>query len=195
MSRHEDIIYELKPNLDTCAFGGHVQTNKEGFRALREYQQKKPRGTFRLLGLGDSLMFGLGVDNEDVYARWVEQLLSAKLDRPVEFINLAVPGYNTAIEAAILVHKGLRYSPDVIVLHWCTNDFGVPYFLEYPNTPAIHHARLAEVASQSWGEILRRLPAAAGIMRRGELRKTPDALRVQPDLDRIPPSYHWMVGV
>ncbi|MBI3319368.1 MAG: hypothetical protein HYZ89_02105 [Candidatus Omnitrophica bacterium] len=73
MSRHEDIIYELKPNLDTCAFGGHVQTNTEGFRALREYQQKKPRGTFRLLGLGDSLMFGQGVNDEDVYTRQVEQ--------------------------------------------------------------------------------------------------------------------------
>lgn len=196
LSPHPDIVYELKPGLDTCLWNdGRVRTNREGIRASREYSQKKRRGVFRLLGLGDSLMFGQGVHNEDVYTRQVEQRLSAKLHRPVEFINLAVPGYNTAIEAAVLAHQGLRYRPDVIVLHWCINDFGVPYFLEHPNAPPLRRARLTAVARRSWQEMLRRLSPRGGVVRQGELRKAPDKLMVQPDLERIPPSYHWMVGV
>ena len=100
------IVYELKPDLNACCQGSnsgyHVRTNHEGVRATREYAHHKPPGTFRIVGLGDSTMFGLGVDNKEIYSLKMERALSVTLGRPVEFINLAVPGYNTAIEAEVL---------------------------------------------------------------------------------------------
>ena len=46
-----------------------------------------------------------------------------------EVINLAVPGYNTAQEIEMLRMKGLLYHPDVVILGWCDNDWGLPSFL------------------------------------------------------------------
>lgn len=187
-SPYQDIVYELKPNVDGCLVGGHVQTNHEGLRALDKYSHGHPKGVFRLLGLGDSLMFGLGVDTTDLYTLRVEQTLSTKLGRPVEFINMSVPGYNTAIEAAVLERRGLRYDPDVIVLHWCSNDFGVPFFLQYREAHDDGWELLRFVRERwSWP-----LPRRALT---GELVRTaPELLDKPPVLDRIPSSYHGMVG-
>jgi len=147
-SEESDIVYELKPDLDTCFQETRVRTNHQGFRASWEYATEKPAGTLRILGLGDSLMFGWGMPYEATYASTVERVLSKRLSRPVEFINTAVPGYNTAIEAAVLEKRGLRYTPDVVIVHWCGNDFGVPQFLQkqalapLPNPVDTHgHAR------------------------------------------------------
>jgi lysophospholipase L1-like esterase len=84
----------------------------------------------RIVGLGDSVMFGWGVRNEDGYlAR-----LAAALDRDFpevtwEVVNTAVPGYNTVMEIETLREKGLRYGPDLVILNFVGNDLGLPNFI------------------------------------------------------------------
>jgi lysophospholipase L1-like esterase len=47
-----------------------------------------------------------------------------------ETLNFAVPGYNTAIEAAVLERRALAYEPDLVVIQFVNNDFGVPRFMQ-----------------------------------------------------------------
>lgn len=193
-SRETEIVYEFKPDLDTCGWGGHhVQTNHAGLRAIREYALAKPKGTWRILGLGDSVMFGLGVNNDDSYSLKIEQRLSRSLGRPVEFINTAVPGYNTAIEAAVLEMRGLRYAPDLIILHWCSNDFGVPFFLQRPKQDLSLRWAFLNFLQEHWTR-LRSQMVSFGIKDWSRLVQVPGELLDKPDLDRIPAEYHWMVG-
>ena len=130
------MIFELKPNLDTCwdHYGIRVKTNSAGFRAERDYLIPKPAGTVRIVGLGDSFTFGFGVEYEQTWGHLLEQRLSARLGRPVEFINTGVGGYNTVNEVALLVDRGLELDPDLIILFWCGNDVGAPQFLLEPKS-------------------------------------------------------------
>jgi lysophospholipase L1-like esterase len=135
-SRVPEMIFELKPDVDACwdHYGIHVKTNHAGFRSDREYSKPKPPGTLRILGLGDSFTLGFGVEYEQTWGYLLAQRLSARLDRPVEFINTGVGGYNTVNEVALLVDRGLDFDPDLVILFWCGNDVGAPQFLLEPKS-------------------------------------------------------------
>jgi len=181
VSRNNEIVYELKPSLEACFVGGLVHTTQAGIRAMRDYAPSKPVGTFRILGLGDSLMFGQGVNNSDVYTVKMEQQLSGRLKHPVEFINMAVPGYNTAIEVAMLAARGLNYHPDLIILHWCENDMGLPFFLEKGQADfSLRQSALLDFIRRDWGLLLEI---------KGEVIQDPKLI-----LDRTPIAYRYMVG-
>src|ERR1700761_3409031 len=62
-SEFQDIVYELKPRLDGTFRGQPVRTNGFGLRG-DECTLQKPPHTFRIVGLGDSHMFGWGVGQE-----------------------------------------------------------------------------------------------------------------------------------
>ena len=130
-SRFDEIVYELKPNLRGTFLEKPLETNSFGFRG-REVDREKALGTTRIVGIGDSVMFGWGVSDADSYLRVVESRLRAD-GRQVEALNFAVPGYNTSMEVAMLEHRALSFSPDLVVLHFVNNDFGVPHFMVRPN--------------------------------------------------------------
>lgn len=126
-SRWPDVVYELKPSRRWVFQGARTETNSHGFRG-REYALEKPPGTRRVLGLGDSVMFGWGVDQDAVYTSLLERALAERLPG-TEVLNLAVPGYNTLQEAALLREKGLAFSPDVLMVNYTLNDWAAPFFL------------------------------------------------------------------
>lgn len=130
-SDHQDIVYQLKPNLDGTFRGQPIHTNHAGFRG-RDYPIAKTPGTVRIVGLGDSHMFGWGVGQEEVYLDRLEETLNAAGPTRYEVLNFAAPGYNTTMEAATLEHRALAYDPDWVVLHFVGNDFGLPHFLQPP---------------------------------------------------------------
>lgn len=127
-SRWKEMVYELKPHLDVTFQGKPLRTNRFGMRG-QEVELKKPEGTFRVAGIGDSVIFGWGVSEEESYLKVVEKELAARLGRPVESLNFGIPGFNTAMEVSLLEHKALPFQPDVIVLHFVSNDFEVPAFM------------------------------------------------------------------
>ncbi len=88
-------------------------TNREGFRGP-VVDWEKPAGTFRLLAIGDSYTWGDGVGDDDVWLRHLE----AKLDAcaPSEVINAGIVGRNTVGEADYLRDKGVRLTPDVVLV-------------------------------------------------------------------------------
>jgi lysophospholipase L1-like esterase len=138
-----DIVYELKPNLVGSFRGQPVRTNSLGLRGPEVSPRKSP-GTFRIVGLGDSHMFGWGVGQDETYLARLQALLdaagaTATPGQRFEVLNFGVPGYNTTMEVATLEHRGMAMDPDLVVIHFVGNDFGLPHFLQPPGaalTPA-----------------------------------------------------------
>jgi len=124
-----DVIYELKPDHRWIFQGGFTETNHEGMRS-REVARAKPAGTLRVAGMGDSVMFGWGVDQNLTYMSRLEPALAGSVPgRSVEVLNFAVPGYNSMQEAALFEGKAQGFSPDVVLVGYVLNDWAAPFFL------------------------------------------------------------------
>src|SRR6266571_1655131 len=102
--------------------GVPVSFNRFGLRD-RERSMEPSQGTVRILALGDSVTFGLGVAEEDAYPRMTETLLNSRADGPpVEVLNFGIPGYNTVQELAQLRELGLAFHPQLVVVGFLYND-------------------------------------------------------------------------
>ncbi len=129
LSSNNRIIFELKPNLSVFFEGANVTTNNEGFRD-KNYTIEKENNIIRIVGIGDSVMFGFGVPDGKDYLSLLENKLNDKYSqKKFEIINTAVPGYNTVQEVETLKEKGLEYRPDIVILGFITNDCALPVFI------------------------------------------------------------------
>jgi lysophospholipase L1-like esterase len=129
------LAYELRPNLKMNFGVCRLRTNGAGMRDSLEYAAAREPGTVRILGLGDSGMFGWGVHQDRDYLSVIESNLNSRA-RGVryEILNAAVPGYNTFQEVEALRYRGLDFRPDTVVLGWCSNDTDLPFFLRRQQT-------------------------------------------------------------
>jgi lysophospholipase L1-like esterase len=99
-----------------------VKTNDQGFRDDGEHSWEKPPGVFRILGLGDSFMFGWGVSLEESFLKKLEGNLESLTGLNIETINSGVPQWNLNHYYAYFREIGVRYSPDIVVLSCFFND-------------------------------------------------------------------------
>lgn len=128
-SQYPKIIYELRPNMSVNFSGVLVKTNSQGFRN-DSFTLVKGNNTVRIIGLGDSHMFGWGVPQDKMYTKVLEGMLNARFPHQNwEVINTAVPGYNTYIEIETLNRKALAYNPDIVIVEYIGNDLDLPDFL------------------------------------------------------------------
>jgi hypothetical protein len=130
VSPNKSLAYEIKPNLDTEFGHRSLKTNSDGMRESRDYAREKPANTLRIIGIGDSGMFGWACNQGENYLDALEDRLNLR-PGPLKYevLNLAVPGYNTYQEVELLRYKGLDFTPDVVIVGWCDNDFLPPFFL------------------------------------------------------------------
>lgn len=124
------VVYQLRPDLD-LPFGGHpLRTNADGLRESIDYPAARQPNSVRIIGLGDSGMFGWDVGQDGDYLAVMERTLQARNDGILyEALNFAVPGYNSQLEVETLKHRALPYAPDIVVVGWCENDGQLPFFL------------------------------------------------------------------
>ena len=96
--------------------------NSEGWRD-DEHPIEKPANTFRILGLGDSYLWGEGVRREDICLTKLGPLLSkAAPELTIETINTGYPGLDTITERNVYNSFGRRYDPDLVILFFVPND-------------------------------------------------------------------------
>jgi lysophospholipase L1-like esterase len=133
-SPHPNVIYELRPGIDGMFRGQTLRTNSLGLRGAREYAREKPEGTFRIVALGDSNLFGWGVGEGELYLQILERRLNERAEggRRFEALNFGVPGYNGVMEVAAYEHRAAQLDPDLVIIHFIGNDFGLPHFLQAP---------------------------------------------------------------
>lgn len=100
------------------------EKNSVGLRE-RELSEFKPPGFYRVLFVGDSVTFGLGIPREETFVKRVEQSLDARARKEglrFETINGGWPGFNTRQEFEIIRQKGLYYEPDLVLMVFFPND-------------------------------------------------------------------------
>lgn len=99
-----------------------VRTNSFGLRD-DEFPKAKPSGEQRILCLGDSFTFALGVRFEDLYVQKLERRLNKRNPpRRFQVINAGVAGYNTRQELLYLMAQGIDFDPDLITIGFYWND-------------------------------------------------------------------------
>jgi hypothetical protein len=118
-SLNPNIAYELKPLVH-----GH---NYDGLREDRDYSYEKPHNVFRIIIVGDSLAYGLGVKHHETYAKILERKLNERHNRNkrYEVINLGVPGYSITQIIERIKEKGLKYNPDFIIYGYWLDDIAI----------------------------------------------------------------------
>ena len=118
--------WTLSPNATTTdtqpEYKYTIHTNSLGFRA-REVAPRAPN-EYRLLLLGDSMLFGVGVDEDRTIAACVEQIAQREAPaRRVTVYDYSVPGYNTVQALQAGRAFACQASPNQIVLGvFITND-------------------------------------------------------------------------
>ncbi len=95
--------------------------NALGYRDV-DRGQPKPDGVKRVLCLGDSFTWGVGVMWDDSWPQRVERLVSRTRGERWEAVSLAEPGMNAVQQASRLESEGWGYGPDVVVLGYVLND-------------------------------------------------------------------------
>lgn len=127
---HPAIGYRLQPARTTTyeypRGSGHqltVVANGDGFRSDREFGGKDDRR--RILVVGDSFVFGLGVAAQE---RVTEQLEALEPAWRVD--NLGMTGWGVDLMVRALEQLGPKIRPDVVVLAVYTDDFRrlLPYY-------------------------------------------------------------------
>jgi hypothetical protein len=110
----------------------HVQ-NRDGMRVLGDFPAKRP-DTFRIIALGDSLTYGYGIAEQDIYPRVLERVLNDAFR--VEVLNLGVPGAQSEDIHNILRQKLPVLQPDLVLYGVCLNDFLPSGVAEYDHNRA-----------------------------------------------------------
>ena len=190
LSKKKRIIYELIPNVSVLFTykplkkNLPVTTNSHGFRGKAVPIDKHPQ-SIRIVGIGDSLMFGWGVRDEETYLSILSELLNSGYpETSWEIINMAVPGYNTVMEVETLKEKGLHYKPDIVIIHYFWNDFSLPNFIrEQEDYLAFNKSFIIKYFKRSLKTI-----KVVGAQRHSS------GINFENDPQKVPKQYRDMVG-
>ncbi len=163
--------YRLRPSGPAGDPAADDHVNALGFRD-REHQLARPAGTRRVLGVGDSFVYGAVPPRENFLVVAARELSAAPEAAPVEMVLMGCPGWNTEHEVGIVRALGPALAPDLIVLCFSvdTDVTGIPVRgriiqgnllyvgAQSPGLDALRRSRLFVLGEQVY---LRRVTAAA----------------------------------
>jgi len=122
-------FYQFDPNLGWANTPGasgnyqrsefiyHVSINEHGMRQGK-IDTGKTHSTFRIAVLGDSFVWGIGIDNE----RRLTELLQGMLPNS-EVLNFGTSGYSP-VQYLLMMDNVIKFQPDLVVVVFCLgNDF------------------------------------------------------------------------
>ena len=121
------LFWRLKENLQDLHIDGKIKDNEIDFSISTHNHLRSPpiaetKSRYRIMAIGDSCTFGLGVNDDQT---WPAQL-QAKIDKEgydAEVINAGVPGYTAYQGMRYLRRDGLKLKPDLVVASFGFNDF------------------------------------------------------------------------
>ncbi len=104
--------------------------NADGLHERFDYSTQKSPDVFRIISLGDSFTQGVYLNTEQNYSEVLEDMLNAHVQcankMRFEVINLGVSGYDMQYNLIRYQRKGMKYTPDLVLLWTNDNDFLVP---------------------------------------------------------------------
>lgn len=99
----------------------HVHFNSDRFRADRDFAPSPPPGRTRIAVLGDSFVFGWGVEAGQSFPAQLEAILRSRGD-DVEVINAGVPGQSLGEKALWYRDAVAPFKPQIVVLAVLVDD-------------------------------------------------------------------------
>jgi lysophospholipase L1-like esterase len=173
------LFWRLRDELRDFPVRGRMETRSIDFAVSTERGLRRVPGgpaadsgarPLRILALGDSCTFGLGVDDDETWPSQLQRLLAAAESARV--VNAGVPGYTAFQGRRLLEVRGGELAPDLVVATFGFNDIDV-----WGSQSDLATAR--SLALRRWERPLRNSRLYLG------LRRTIESIR---DLAAKPPS-------
>jgi hypothetical protein len=115
----------LQPDQSVSPRGHRFRINRVGFRG-DDFEVDKHPNALRVAFLGDSITYGGGqIPDKDLFVNRVPLSLEVPSRRPIESLNLSVPGWGIQNMAGYVTSKGL-YHADLLVWVIASADFRRP---------------------------------------------------------------------
>jgi len=116
----------LRPGASGILCGVPVTINADAERGPL-FSREKPPASLRVCVIGDSIVFGLGVRDDERYPMATKRILSSRHpNKSIEVIPFSQVAYRLSGYRTRLLPKALAYHPDVVVLGFVLNDFEPP---------------------------------------------------------------------
>lgn len=117
-----DLFWSLRPGASVNWKGQVANVNSQGLRGP-EVAPKQP-GEFRILSLGESTTFGVGVADDATYSARLEGLLAGRHPgRRVSVLNAGVSAWSSFQSLKFLELRGLELQPDLVLIYHEVNDY------------------------------------------------------------------------
>lgn len=107
--------YLFEPGATYHWQGIPVRINSRGLRD-DEVEPSPHADTLRILVVGDSIVFGWKVRQEETFGNQLEALLDQRSGTAAEVIHAGIPGWNLESARHYLEQEGLDYEPDWVLL-------------------------------------------------------------------------------
>ncbi len=122
--------YGLQPGFEFSVGENLYRINALGMRGP-ELPKEKSAGVQRILLLGDSYAFGLGVGEDATIAAQLQDRLQPG-HQGLQVLNMGVPGYHTGQQLRALQQQGFDLQPDLVILVYYANDNVASTFMYDP---------------------------------------------------------------
>ncbi len=138
--------------------------NGQGLRADADYAASHPGGR-RILLVGDSFVFGIGVELQDTLGEQLERALNADDSGgpPVEVVAAGVPSYGLDHYAGLIERWVPRLQPDLVLVALFPGNDLLDYELSQRDRKVVIEGRLVK-QRQAWSYNLRKYSALAHLL-------------------------------
>lgn len=110
--------WSLRPKIRNMEFKGSIlNSNSKGVRGIQEYDYQKEPGKLRILSLGDSYTFGFGVDDDETFSAYLQDMIPGS-----EVINMGVSGFGHDQMLLTYRNEGVKYNPDIVLIGYVRLD-------------------------------------------------------------------------
>lgn len=100
----------------------YISTNSKGLRESGDIPYTPTHGETRILFLGDSFTFGLGLNDGEDFVRATERVLLSKARPRIRCINMGISGSGTSVQYLHYLIEGRNYRPKIVVVQVFQND-------------------------------------------------------------------------
>jgi hypothetical protein len=110
----------MKPNFSgdmvNSEFSATIKLNSKGLRDVERIYQKQDN-VFRILGIGDSFVFGHGIEYEQSFLALLEMELQKINKGKFEIVKAGVPGMDLEFYKNYYLTEGKNYQPDLLLIN------------------------------------------------------------------------------